>query len=284
MAVTDSPLPLGLLSLPAEVRNAIYSLLLVRAITPTPSFPTQPFGDSLPGWPRSQYMGLLPPTFPKANRHLYPLDQYNDVSMSKVLSLVYPTILLSCKQIYIEAAPILYANNAFEFSGSDKASAWINSLRSEHAELVRDITIWLPDRKDALRKLKRVMKTANGLRRLHLRTERIQIRHAEGFLESFPSTAVQWVEEHEHLKLAMSQDKQEYHPGTSTTRRYRWGFEDYKWGGMLWLGAVCVTFVASLEDAEEEDGECFDVDEWSQALDLADGERLGMWTYIMGRP
>ncbi|KAL8717168.1 MAG: hypothetical protein Q9225_005569, partial [Loekoesia sp. 1 TL-2023] len=275
MAKTELPLSLRFLSLPAEVRDMIYPLLLIRTIPPTHSPTLSPAlftNDSFFDGPRTR---PFRPKLPDTDRHLYPLDPYNNKAEPKGPSYVYPTILSTCKQIRSEAAPILYTNNAFEFNGSDRASNWIRTIDNEHACRVRDMTIWLPKRKRALKQVKEVMKTAKGLRRLHLHTHRMTIQSAEEFIKTFPKTVVPWLEEHETLRLAMSRDTKEY-KDSRALRRYKWGFEEYTTYGIAlgsrWQGGVCVTFVAKEQDGiEKDDGKCFDVGVWRQAMEHDNG-------------
>ncbi|KAI4184187.1 MAG: hypothetical protein LQ346_006143 [Caloplaca aetnensis] len=169
--------PWGFLSLPFEIRNMIYPLLVCTNSS----------------------------AHPCDERDAYTLDRLRwSMFIGQGASRLYPAILQTCKQINAEATPLLYLHNAFRFSDPTQALSWIHAIPKERVSLVRNMTIWLSSRKRELELLKEVLQMARGLRRLHIHTERMHALIIGDYVKDFPGTVVPWLEEHGGLKVAMS--------------------------------------------------------------------------------
>ena len=165
-----SPQP-HLLTLPAELRNRIYALLLVRT------------------------------DFPAAHPEFYP-------NKPRGPSNVFPNILRTCKQINSEAVHFLYAKNHFSFGVSWSVLAWFCTIGSSNATLVSAMTIYIRLLRLRMGPFKDILRLAKGLRRLrvHSHMDNFAGDSSQDAMRVFFMMSP-WLEAHPSLNLVMSKYK-----------------------------------------------------------------------------
>ncbi|KAI4251259.1 MAG: hypothetical protein LQ352_004955 [Teloschistes flavicans] len=181
---STSPSPFHFLTLPAELRNKIYALLLIQTTPITPNLACEPGSD---------------------------LDH-----LVKHPSIGLPNILMTCKQVNSEAAPFLYSRNIFligyakPLESSSKvdwqpsADVWLSMIGSHYAALVHDMIISIPPAELTTLRLESTFALRQGLRRIRVQTELI-ILDANDYWDSnakpFLDLIHPFVEAHPSLNL-----------------------------------------------------------------------------------
>ena len=81
---------------------------------------------------------------------------------------IYISILATCKQVTLEATPILYASNILGFDGSGVMNEWLDTINAESVQAVQNAEITESYPTMDLDGMKKVFMRCTGLKRLHL--------------------------------------------------------------------------------------------------------------------
>jgi len=130
--------PFPFLKLPAELRNRIYrKILTLPATLPTPRAMSLWPDSSLPKWQGlhpspSIRFGALEPYGHGGYRGGRP--RVTCATSGKLVHLeLAPAMLRTNKQIYAEAAPVLYSGNSFHFAGHSVSRRWLKRIGRSRA-------------------------------------------------------------------------------------------------------------------------------------------------------
>ncbi|KAI0479372.1 hypothetical protein GGR56DRAFT_374731 [Xylariaceae sp. FL0804] len=112
-----------LLELPVEIRLEIYDLLLVSRVN----------REGNPSWPQpwcfigNTYQKKIILDGPEVGGH----------------RTVNPAVLQACRQIYLEAVPILYSQNVFNFNQPEFMLGFINQIGHTNMKLIRSLDMYV---------------------------------------------------------------------------------------------------------------------------------------------
>lgn len=137
------------LTLPVEIRLLVYDLLLVSRFD-------GPVRTENPSWAVGNTYQKLVLLF------MNPAPRYRTME---------PGILRTCKQVYREANPILYSQNAFAISHPKQMFRLVGQIGPVNVKLVKTLQIWVPWGSDLapwLQLLHFLAEEATGLRSLEL--------------------------------------------------------------------------------------------------------------------
>ncbi|KAH9905262.1 hypothetical protein F4778DRAFT_729208 [Xylariomycetidae sp. FL2044] len=119
----ESPKPkqrLFLLDLPREIRLRIYDLLLVS---------------------RVHHIQIMLEAYMGEHTKVVPwLTQYARYLQRQTIE---PAVLQTCRQIHLEAAPILYSRNTFRFQEARRVHQFIAQVGEANAKLVRSLELYV---------------------------------------------------------------------------------------------------------------------------------------------
>ncbi|KAL8905563.1 MAG: hypothetical protein Q9207_002553 [Kuettlingeria erythrocarpa] len=212
------------LSLPGELRNRIYDLLLLYV-------PRSRGGDP----------NYIDP-YTSGSSHDAPVLSYR--------IRLHPAIIATCKSIMSEALPTLYAGNTFGLWAT-RATYFTGMIGSQNAGLLRDVSIGMNGLRQIPEQLKldQAFEHCAALKRFEISFEFIldpsMLNQNQQSVHDFLQQAQKWLAEHPSLMLAMSASP------TGQSRHH---------SHFTWLEVICVAAQADYGPLGIEENELFVLD------------------------